>query len=81
MILNLYLRFLHSLGDTVQTELYSLFMTEANDAFPQSKIDVARKHRNIAIAIARGEAITAHAAMSEVISDSFGRIRIRCEAG
>ncbi|SHF63186.1 transcriptional regulator, GntR family [Loktanella atrilutea] len=72
-------RFLHSLGDMVQTALYSLFMTEANDAFPQSKVDVARKHRVIATAIAHGEAALARAAMTEVISDSFNRTRVRCE--
>ena len=70
-------RFLHSLGDMVQTALYSMFMTEANDAFPQSKIEVSRKHRAIATAIARGEAALAHAAMTEVISDSFHRTRQR----
>ncbi|MFZ3582888.1 FadR/GntR family transcriptional regulator [Loktanella sp. DJP18] len=74
-------RFLHSLGDMVQTALYSLFMTEANDAFPQSKVEVSRKHRAIAVAIARGESARAHAAMTEVISDSFGRTRLRCKVG
>lgn len=68
-------RFLHSLGDMVQTALYSLFMTEANDAFPQSKVDVARRHRMIATAIACGEAATARAAMTDVINESFTRLR------
>ncbi|MFT6607411.1 MAG: DNA-binding FadR family transcriptional regulator [Halocynthiibacter sp.] len=72
-------RFLHSLGDMVQTALYSLFMTEANDAFPQSKVDVAQSHRAIAIAIARGETATAQSAMTSVISDSFARTRLRCQ--
>ncbi|WP_237066610.1 FadR/GntR family transcriptional regulator [Loktanella sp. M215] len=74
-------RFLHSLGDMVQTALYSLFMTEANDAFPQSKVEVSRKHRAIATAIARGEAALAHAAMTEVISESFHRTRLRYATG
>jgi DNA-binding FadR family transcriptional regulator len=66
-------RFLHSLGDMVQTALYSLFMAEANDAFPQNKIEVALKHRKIALAIAGGEAATARDAMTAVISESYAR--------
>ncbi|WP_417258881.1 FadR/GntR family transcriptional regulator [Celeribacter sp.] len=73
-------RFLHSLGDMVQTALYSMFMAEANDAFPQSKVDVARRHRTIAAAISGGEPATACAAMTEVISDSFARTRMRLQA-
>lgn len=74
-------RFLHSLGDMVQTALYSMFMTEANDAFPEGKVEVARRHRNIAVAITCGEAATAHSAMTEVISDSFARTRTRFQTG
>jgi DNA-binding FadR family transcriptional regulator len=70
-------RFLHSLGDMVQTALYSMFMTEANDAFPDSKSDVALKHQKIAMAIASGEAVNARNAMTDVISDSFARTRLR----
>lgn len=70
-------RFLQSLGDMVQTALYSMFMTEANDAFPDSKADVASKHRNIAAAIASGDAATASSAMTEVISESFARTQVR----
>lgn len=73
-------RFLHSLGDMVQTALYSMFMAEANDAFPQSKVEVARRHRAIAVAIACGEAATARAAMTEVISESFQRTQMRFSA-
>lgn len=70
-------RFLHSLGDMVQTALYSLFMAEANDAFPQNKVEVALKHRKIATAIACGEAATAREAMMAVISESFARTQPR----
>lgn len=66
-------RFLYSLGNMVQTALYSLFMNEAGDAFPESKIDVATKHHAIALAIASGEPMKARSAMTEVIQDSYTR--------
>lgn len=68
-------RFLRSLGDMVQTALYSMFMAEADKAFPDSKIDVACKHRTIALAIASGEAGKARNAMTDVIRDSNNRTR------
>ena len=74
-------QFLQSLGDIVQTALYSMFMAEANDAFPDSKVEVARRHRAIAIAISCGEAATARSAMTEVISDSFARTRMKLQMG
>ncbi|MFT6169798.1 MAG: DNA-binding FadR family transcriptional regulator [Celeribacter sp.] len=70
-------RFLQSLGDMVQTALYSMFMAEANDAFPESKVDVARGHRLIATAISCGETTAARSAMMAVINDSFTRTRLR----
>lgn len=73
-------RFLHSLGDIVQTALYSMFMAEANDAFPHSKTKVALGHRSIATAIACGETATARAAMTAVINDSFNRTRLRLQS-
>lgn len=66
-------RFLQSLSDMVQTALFSLFMSEANDSFPESKAEVAQKHRAIVTAIASGEATRAHALMTEVIRDSYAR--------
>lgn len=72
-------RFLHSLGDMVQTALYSMFMAEASDAFPESKVDVARSHRAIVKAIACGESAVARAAMTAVINDSFIRTRLRLQ--
>lgn len=73
-------RFLHSLGDMVQTALYSMFMAEANDAFPQSKLEVVNKHRDIAIAIAGGDTARARTTMAEVINDSFMRTRLRLQS-
>ncbi|PIB25617.1 transcriptional regulator [Amylibacter kogurei] len=72
-------RFLHSLGDIVQTALYSLFMTEADDAFPDSKTDVALQHRKIATAITSGDAMVAKKAMTDVINESFNRTRLRAQ--
>lgn len=69
-------RFLHSLGDMVQTALYSLFLTEASDAFPNSKTEVARKHRLIADAIASGDQLTARNVMVEIVSDSFEKTKL-----
>lgn len=72
-------RFLHSLGNMVQTALYSLFMAEANDAFPENRVAAARKHRAIAAAIACGESATARSIMTDIITDSLTRINIRCQ--
>ena len=66
-------RFLQSLSDMVQTALYSLFLTEANEAFPDGKAEVAQKHRAIVTAIASGESTRAHALMTEVIRESYAR--------
>lgn len=66
-------RFLLSLGDMVQTALYSLFLTEGSDAFPEDKMEVAYKHREIANAIARGQSVTARKLMTEVIEESYAR--------
>ena len=73
-------RFLHSLGDMVQTALYSMFMAEANDAFPESKVEVAQSHRAIATAIACGEAAAARVAMTDVINSSHIRTRLRFQS-
>ena len=69
-------RFLHSLGNMVQTALYSMFLIEADQAFPESKTDVAHKHRVIALAIASGEASKASKAMTDVIRESYNRTRV-----
>jgi DNA-binding FadR family transcriptional regulator len=66
-------RFLQSLGDMVQTALYSMFMTEAKDDFPGNKLEVATKHRQIAVAIATGEAVAARSMMTRVIEESYAR--------
>ena len=66
-------RYLQSLSVMVQTALYSLFMTEARVAFPDSKAEVAQKHRAIVTAIASGNASCAHALMTEIIRNSYGR--------
>lgn len=70
-------RFLHSLGDMVQTAHYSMFMVEANNVFPAKKNNVAQKHRKIARAIASGEALKASKAMSDVIRESYDRTLLR----
>ena len=65
----------------VQTAIYLLFITEANDALPQIKIGVSRKHRALAMTIACGEATLAHAAMTELISEIFHCRRLRYGTG
>ena len=66
-------RFLLSLGDMVQTALYSLFMAEAHQFFPEGARMVAGRHRDIATAIARGAADEARATMQRVIEDGYAR--------
>lgn len=72
-------RFLYSLGDIVQTSLFSLFLNEGDEAFPQSKVAVAQKHRRIAQAISSGEAGSASEAMRDVIMESFGSGGLRSQ--
>ncbi len=68
-------RFLQSLGDMVQTALYSLFLIEANEQFQEVKAEVAANHRDIARAIASGLPEAAHKAMLKVITDGHDRTR------
>ena len=70
-------RFLLSLGDMVQTALYSLFMAEGSDAFERNQAAVALKHRQIANAISSGQPIEARRMMTEVIEDSYARTLAR----
>ncbi len=64
-------RFLQSLGDLVQTALYSLFMSESAETFPERRETVAHRHRLVAQAIASGTATEARAAMCRVIDDGY----------
>lgn len=66
-------RFLLSLGDMVQTALYSLFMAEGSDAFLKSQAAVALKHREMSDAISSGNAVDARRLMTQVIEDSYTR--------
>ncbi|WP_240722818.1 FadR/GntR family transcriptional regulator [Poseidonocella sp. HB161398] len=67
-------RFLLSLGDMVQTALYSLFLAEANRFFPEGAQAVADRHRDIASAICRGAPGEARQAMQRVIEDGYARV-------
>ncbi|CTQ52834.1 L-lactate utilization operon repressor [Roseibium album] len=60
-------RFLQSLGDLVQTALYSLFVAEANDRNDQEAHEFVEGHRAIVRAITAGNAEEAYDAMKEVI--------------
>ncbi|MFZ7093837.1 FadR/GntR family transcriptional regulator [Primorskyibacter sp. 2E233] len=64
-------RFLQSLGDLVQTALYSLFMAENAEPFPDRREKVASRHRAIATAIASGAPQDAREAMQRVINDGY----------
>ena len=64
-------RFLQSLGDIVQTALYSLFMSEHIGDFAQRREQVALRHRAIVTAIASGAQNEARDAMSRVIHDGY----------
>lgn len=66
-------RFLRSLGDMVQTALYSLFLMEGDDNILAIRSDVARNHRDIARAIASGLPDLAEAAMTRVIREGHAR--------
>jgi DNA-binding FadR family transcriptional regulator len=60
-------RFLQSLGDLVQTALYSLFMAEANERGDQETKEFVDRHRAILKAICAGEPEKAYDAMIAVI--------------
>jgi len=64
-------RFLQSLGDLVQTALYSLFMIEAKDSFSKRKSEAVAAHRAITDAIASGVPARAHEAMETVIRNGY----------
>ncbi|NIZ08375.1 FadR/GntR family transcriptional regulator [Pseudooceanicola sp. HF7] len=64
-------RFLQSLGDLVQTALYTLFTSDSVQTFPERRDVVAVRHRAIASAIASGGAQEARVAMQRVINDGY----------
>ncbi|MGR3429970.1 MAG: FadR/GntR family transcriptional regulator [Sagittula sp.] len=64
-------RFLQSLGDLVQTALYSLFMSESNRDYADRRESVAEHHRAIVAAIASGTPDAAREAMGRVIHDGY----------
>jgi DNA-binding FadR family transcriptional regulator len=64
-------RFLQSLGDLVQTALYSLFMSESVATFPERRKTVVDRHRTVAAAIASGAPNEAQEAMRRVINDGY----------
>ncbi|WP_425101148.1 FadR/GntR family transcriptional regulator [Tropicibacter sp. S64] len=64
-------RFLNSLGDLVQTALYTLFLAEGRTDFPERRAEVVSRHRAIARAIASGATAEARAAMQTVIHSGF----------
>ena len=70
-------RFLQSLGDLVQTALYSLFMAEHIGDFSDRRETVALRHRAIVTAIASGAPQEARNAMSRVIDDGYANVVIR----
>lgn len=67
-------RFLQSLGDLVQTALYSLFMAEHIGDFSDRRETVAKRHRAIVSAIASGAPKEAREAMSKVIHDGYANV-------
>lgn len=67
-------RFLQSLGDLVQTALYSLFMAEHIGDFSERRESVAQRHRAIVSAIASGAQLDARDAMSRVIHDGYANV-------
>ncbi len=67
-------RFLQSLGDLVQTALYSLFMAEHIGDFSERRETVAKRHRAIVSAIASGAPKEAREAMSQVIHDGYANV-------
>lgn len=64
-------RFLQSLGDLVQTALYTLFMSSPSATFSGRRDEVVARHRAIVAAIASGAPQEARDAMSRVIHDGF----------
>jgi len=70
-------RFLQSLGDLVQTALYSLFMAEHIGNFSDRRETVAQRHRAIVTAIASGAPQEARKAMSRVIDDGYANVVVR----
>lgn len=70
-------RFLQSLGDLVQTALYSLFMAEHIGDFAERRETVAQRHRAIVSAIASGAQLDARDAMSRVIHDGYSNVVLR----
>lgn len=74
-------RFLQSLGDIVQTALFSLFTIDSNDVFQAQRVEIAQNHRNIANAISAGAAEEAKRSMEKVIKDGFVRLHNRTVAG
>lgn len=73
-------RFLQSLGDLVQTALYSLFMAEHIGDFSDRRESVAQRHRAIVSAIASGVPHDARDAMSRVIDDGYANVIMRAPA-
>ena len=67
-------RFLQSLGELVQTALYSLFMAEHVGDFADRRETVAQRHRAIVTAIASGAPQEARNAMSRVIDDGYANV-------
>lgn len=66
-------RFLISLGDMVQTALYSLYLTEEDDFQPDRNKVVAEKHKDVAQAIMAGDGNLASQRMYDVIADGSKR--------
>ena len=64
-------RFLQSLGDLVQTALYSLFLSDQGAALSDRREKVAQSHRAIVAAIASGAPQEAREAMRRVIQDGY----------
>ncbi|MCV6823965.1 MULTISPECIES: FadR/GntR family transcriptional regulator [Halocynthiibacter] len=68
-------RFLQSLGDIVQTALYSLFMIEKDETFLSLREEIAQNHRRVAEAISTGAAQEAKEIMEHVITQ--GQLRLQ----
>lgn len=60
-------RFLQSLGDIVQTALYSLFVAQVEDRSSEELVDVAQRHRAIVDAISKGDVQEAQSKMHAAI--------------
>lgn len=67
-------RFLLSLGDLVQTALYSLFIAQKDVDFDENQSIVADRHRQMANAIMSGQPSEARRLMTEIIEYSFARL-------